>query len=121
MKATVSNEQNMQIETLEDGGWFRRAKTRERVSFIVSVFVDFTEEERATLTKYNLWETPVWSVDVGPSEYYNSLMRKSGLPEDHENVTLVTTIKELAAPPKRNHSTSHMTAHDAPSIRQSMR
>jgi hypothetical protein len=99
MKATVSTEAKTQIERLQDAGLFRRAKTREVTLYIVSVSVDFSEEERALLTMYKLWDAPVWNDQIGPSEYYNSLLRDRGLPPDYEITTLTTTIKDLAAVP----------------------
>ena len=99
MKATVSTETKTQVETLADGGLFRKAKTRELTLYIVSVSVEFSEEERALLTMYKLWDAPVWNDQVAPSEYYNSLLKNYDLPPDREPTTLITRIKDLAAVP----------------------
>jgi hypothetical protein len=99
MKATVSTETTTQVETLADGGLFRKAKTRELTLYVVSVSVDFAEEERAILTQHKLWDSTVWTDQASPSEYYNSLLKAKGLPPDHTTITLTTTIKDLASPP----------------------
>jgi hypothetical protein len=97
MKATVSTDTTTYTEEIEKGGLFRKAKTAERILYLVSFFVEFTEEERAILTKYDLWNTPVFTVQGVTNPEVDQLMRDSGM--DVEPIYITRTIQHAAAPP----------------------
>jgi hypothetical protein len=41
-------------------GMFRSDLVEHFQKYMVNVYLEFSEEERAILTQYNLWDTPVW-------------------------------------------------------------
>ncbi|MGA7787250.1 MAG: hypothetical protein WCA56_03685 [Xanthobacteraceae bacterium] len=73
MKATVQLNPTTVKQQVSKGGLFRAAKTVDVTQYDVAVFVEFTEEERAILTEYNLWETPAWMVPAGFSQAAETL------------------------------------------------
>jgi hypothetical protein len=99
MKAIVSTETKHYTQEIEKGGLFRKAKTAERTHFLVSMSVEFTEEERAILTKNNLWDTPILTdeVPLNPPPELAAWMRQRG--DTSTTLIITTTIKDLAAPP----------------------
>jgi hypothetical protein len=55
-------------QQVSKSGLFRAAKTVDVTQYDVAVFIEFTEEERAILTQYNLWETPAWMIPASFSQ-----------------------------------------------------
>ena len=60
MKARVEFKPYNETREVAPATWLRAAKTIEIERYNVRVLVEFNDEERTTLTKFNLWETTIW-------------------------------------------------------------
>ncbi len=97
MKAIVETSQADDEVELQKATFFKKAVTQRRTYYYISVTVEFSEEERAVLTKHKLWETEVWSSALEPDAQLAALDRdlaKLGIAVP-PNVSS-TTIQRLA-------------------------
>jgi hypothetical protein len=90
MKANVELNPYTETREIEKGGLFRKAKTVDLQRYNVCIKIEFTEEERATLTSYALWDHTAFSVpQTAAQAQVNDLI--GGMPTEYP-----CPIKQLA-------------------------